>query len=204
MKKLIIAVFSCIIAINVMAKTDAKAKAAPKTAPKPKTAGFQLSLVPEIAIQDRDTVINGVSIGVWNENPSSKFNWQFGFVNGTSGTSTGVQWFVLLPTFYNYAENFTGAQIGWVNYTSDDFVGLQWGVVNITGGDFVGAQLGPVNIVKGSATGFQGGIVNYADSGENLFQLGLVNIIKDNEWFSDFPSDLSRGMVIVNWSFGSD
>ena len=87
MKKLIIIALGCAVAGGVMAES----------------AGFQLSLTPDIAIKDRDTEINGVSIGVWNENPSPKFQWQFGFVNGTTGDSVGVQWLVLLPTFYNYA-----------------------------------------------------------------------------------------------------
>ena len=50
-------------------------------------AGFQASLTPNIAVHDRNTDINGVSIGVWNENPSAKFQWQFGFVNGATGSS---------------------------------------------------------------------------------------------------------------------
>ncbi len=152
-----------------------------------KTAGFQASLTPDIAVQDRTTEINGFSIGVWNENPSPEFQWQLGFVNGTTGESVGVQWFVFLPTLFNYAENHTGAQLGWVNYASESITGLQWGMVNITG------QL----------TGLQLGLVNYAKTAQNGLQIGLVNIIQDNEWFSDFPNDLAKGMVLVNWSFGS-
>ena len=187
MKKLMTVVLGCAIASGAMAKT----------------AGFQASLTPDIAVQDRDTEITGVSIGVWNENPAPKFNWQLGFVNGTTGDSTGVQWFVFLPTFYNYAENFTGLQFGWVNNTSNDFVGWQNGFVNMTFGEFVGFQSGVVNYA-GTMTGFQWGLVNYAKSAHNCLQLGLVNIIEDNAWFSDFPGDLAQGMVIVNWSFGGE
>lgn len=169
MKKFTVLALSCAFASGVMA------------------AGFQASLTPDIAVQDRDTDINGVSIGVWNENPSSKFQWQFGFVNGATGDSTGVQWFVFLPTFYNYAENYTGAQLAVVNYAS---------------GTFTGAQLGMVNVAKSFDGGLQWGLVNYAETAHNLFQLGLVNIIADNNWFTDFPSDLAKGMVIVNWTFG--
>jgi hypothetical protein len=170
MKKLIVVALGCTLASGAIAKT----------------AGFQASLTPDIAIQDRDTEITGVSIGVWNENPGPEFNWQFGFVNGATGDSVGVQWFVFLPTIFNYAENHTGAQLGFVNYTS---------------GDFLGAQLGMVNIA-GTLTGLQWGLVNYAETAQNGLQIGLVNIIEDNEWFSDFPNDLAKGMVIVNWSFG--
>lgn len=170
MKKLMLVALGCAVASGAFA------------------AGFQASLTPDIAVHDRDTEITGVSIGVWNENPSPQFNWQFGFVNGATGDSTGVQWFLFLPTFYNYAENYTGAQIAVVNYAS---------------GDFVGAQIGLVN-VAGNATGLQWGLVNYSSSARNLFQLGLVNIIEDNEWFSDFPNDLAKGFVFVNWSFGGE
>jgi len=163
-------------------------------------AGFQASLTPEIAIQDRDTEINGVSIGVWNENPSPKFHWQFGFVNGTTGDSVGVQWFIFLPTIYNYAENFTGFQSGLVNNTSGNFIGWQNGFVNLTFGEFKGFQSGVFNYA-GSMKGLQLGLVNWAKTGESCFQIGLVNVIEDNKWFSDFPGDLAQGMVLVNWSF---
>jgi hypothetical protein len=164
-----------------------------------KTAGFQLSLTPDIAIQERDTSIKGVSIGVWNENPGSQ--WQLGFVNGATGDSAGLQWFVFLPTIYNYAENYTGAQLGLVNYASGEFTGLQWGAVNIAN-SLTGVQLGIVNCSQSVDGGFQWGLINHAKSAQNLFQLGLVNIIEDNAWFSDFPADLAKGFVIVNWTFG--
>jgi len=163
------------------------------------TAGFQASLTPDIALQDRDTTINGVSIGVWNENPGSQ--WQLGFVNGATGDSAGLQWFVFLPTILNYAENYTGAQLGFVNYTTGDFTGLQWGAVNYAH-SLTGVQWGFANCATSVDGGFQWGVVNYADTAHNLFQLGLVNIINENEWFKDFPNDLAKGFVIVNWTFG--
>lgn len=164
------------------------------------TAGFQLSLTPDIAIQDRDTAIKGVSLGVWNENPGTQ--WQLGFVNGATGDSSGLQWFLFLPTFFNYAENYTGAQVGFVNWTSEEFVGVQLGFVS-GAGDLTGLQWSGVNYAKNTTSGVQLGIVNYTETvSEWAFQLGLVNIIADNEWFKDFPSDLAKGMVFVNWSFG--
>jgi hypothetical protein len=176
-------------------------------------AGFQASLVPEVAIHDRDTDINGVSIGVWNENPSSKFQWQFGFVNGSTGDSVGVKWFVFLPTIYNYAENYKGLSWGLVNYASGNFSGAQWGLVNITGQDFVGVQWGGVNVTMGKFKGFQWGTVNYcgdltglqlglvnwAQRSTSGVQIGLANIIPENEWFSD--GDLGKGFIFVNWGF---
>ncbi len=169
MKKLMIIALGCAVAGGAFA-----------------SAGFQLSLVPEVAIQDRDTEITGVSIGLWNENPGPEFNGQFGVVNGATGDSTGFQWMLFLPSIYNYAENYTGAQLGFVNYASGDFVGLQAGTVNIAG----------------KITGLQWGVVNYAKTARNGMQIGLVNIIADNAWFKDFPGDLAKGMVLVNWSFG--
>jgi hypothetical protein len=166
------------------------------------SAGFQLSLIPDIAIQSRDTEINGVSLGVWNENPSPKFQWQFGFVNGATADSVGVQWFIFLPTIYNYAENYKGGQLAFVNYASGDFTGLQWGFVNYAA-SMTGVQLGAVNVAQ-QATGFQWSVVNYAESAQNLFQLGLVNIIADNPWFSNFPGELAQGFIIANWSFGGE
>ena len=185
MKKLMIVALACAVSSGVMA------------------AGFQMSLTPEIAIQDRDTDINGVSIGIWNENPSPKFQWQFGFVNGATGDSVGVQWWIFLPTIYNYAENYTGAQVGWVNNTKGDFIGLQMAWIGNYAGNLTGAQLGAVNIM-GGGSGFQWGVVNYASTADNLFQLGLVNIIADNAWFKDFPGDFAQGMIIANWSFGGE
>jgi hypothetical protein len=168
MKKLTVVALACALAGSVMAET----------------AGFQLSLTPDIAIQDRDTEIKGVSIGVWNENPGSQ--WQIGFVNGATGESAGLQG-PIFWTIYNYAEDFTGLQWGLVNYASVELTGVQWGAVNVA---------------KAVDGGFQWGVVNYAETANNLFQLGLVNIISDNAWFSDFPGDLAQGMIIVNWSFG--
>jgi hypothetical protein len=177
------------------------------------SAGFQLSLVPDVAIQDRDTEINGVSLGIWNENPSPKFQWQLGFINGSTGESVGVKWFIFLPTIYNYAETYTGLSWGFANYASGDFTGAQWGAVNITSGDFVGVQWGFVNVTAGNFTGFQWGAVNYvkdltglqlgavnwAQHSTSGIQIGFINIIPENEWFAD--GDLAQGMVFVNWGF---
>jgi len=169
MKKLVIVALGCAMVSGAFAKE-----------------AFQASLTPDIAMHDRTTEINGVSIGVWNENPSPEFQWQLGLANGATGDSVGVQWGVFLPTFFNYAENYTGVQLGLVNYASGNFKGLQWGLVNCCN----------------KLTGLQLGTVNHAKTAQNGLQIGLVNIIEDNEWFKDFPNDLAKGMVIVNWSFG--
>lgn len=174
-------------------------------------AGFQLSLTPDIAIQPRTEEINGISIGVWNENPGSQ--WQLGFVNGATGDSAGFQSFVFLPTFYNYVENYTGVQWAFVNYSSGDFVGWQAAFVNWANGSFVGFQSGALNVVAAEMKGFQWGVVNYCEELNGLqlglvnwaqrsvsgVQIGLANIIPENQWFSD--GDLGPGFIFVNWGF---
>jgi hypothetical protein len=177
MKKLIIVAIGSIIATGVMAKT----------------AGFQASLSPDIAVEDPDTRINGVSLNIWGENPQSALT--LGFVNGSTGESKGVS-----VGLFNYAENYAGFHWGFVNYTRGEFAGLQMGPVNIAG-TLNGVQLGWVNIAR-ELSGVQVSWVNYASTVQSGVQVGLVNIIADNSWFSDFPSDLAMGMVFVNWSFG--
>jgi len=187
MKKLLIMALGCVVAAGACAESQP----------------IQFSLTPDIAMHPRETQIKGASIGIWNENPAGT-QWQFGFVNGTSGDSVGIQglpFFVGIPSFYNYAENYKGAQLGIVNYASGDFTGLQWGVVNYAS-TLTGAQIGIVNLTETTTAGFQLGIVNHVRNGNKLLQIGIVNIIEDNESFNNFPNDLSKGMVIVNWSFG--
>lgn len=183
MKKSLVIALGAMVALSSIAETES----------------FQASLTPDIALQDRGTTIKGVSIGLWNENPGSQ--WQIGVVNGATGDSKGLQWGLFLPTILNYAENYTGAQLGLVNYASGDFTGLQWGAINYAK-SLTGVQLGLGNCAGTVDGGFQWGLVNYTESAKNLLQLGLVNIIADNEWFTNFPDDLAKGFVIVNWSFG--
>ena len=160
-----------------------------------KTAGFQLSLTPSIAIQEKETQIDGVTLNIWGENPQRAF--ALGFVNGSTGDSKGFS----IGLLWNYAEDYTGVQFGVVNYASGNFVGWQDAFVNVTQGSFIGFQSGCINYA-GSLTGLQLGFLNYAKTANNGLQIGMINIIQDNEWFSDFPEDLAKGMVFVNWSFG--
>jgi hypothetical protein len=187
MKKLLLVFTGCLLASGSFAKEE----------------GFQLSLTPDAAIQDRDTVIKGVSLGLWNENPGSQ--WQIGLVNGTTGDSQGFQSFIpfiFFPAFFNYADSYTGAQLGIVNWTASEFTGAQLGFVNGAGA-LTGLQWGAVNYSQNTVGGVQLGWINYTETvTEWAFQLGLVNIIADNNWFTDFPEDLAKGFVIANWSFG--
>ncbi len=181
MKKLLMVVFCCALAAGAFAKT----------------AGFQASLTPDIAIHDRDTRINGVSINFVGENPQGGF--ALGFVNGSRDDSLGFSLGVV-----NYAENYKGVQYGFVNIASGTFIGWQggyaWLCVNYAE-SLMGVQTGIVNYA-GKFTGVQVGVVNYAHTVRNGVQIGLVNIMPENTWFQDFPGDLAKGMVFVNWSFG--
>ena len=68
-KKLVLVLFGCLIATGALAETK----------------GFQLSLVPDVAIHSSSTPIKGVSLNVWGENPQNAF--ALGFVNGSTGNS---------------------------------------------------------------------------------------------------------------------
>lgn len=174
---------------------------------------FQASFTPEIAVHDTETRINGFTINFWGENPQSAL--AIGLVNGSSGNSHGFSFLPWIGALLNYAENYTGAHWGWVNFTTGQFVGWQSGLFNYAG-NIVGAQTGVVNyshtvtglqwgIANGCQNlnaGLQLGIANYAKSAQKGLQIGLVNIIPENEWFTEFPDQLATGMVICNWNFG--
>ena len=140
-------------------------------------AFLQLSLTPDVALQSRDTVINGISLNIWGENEQSAF--ALGFVNGSTGHSCGVSWGIV-----NYAESYTGLQIGFVNYVSEQFEGVQLGGVN----------------VAANASGLQWGFINYAENLRGV-QIGFINIVTENPWFDEFPDKLAMVFPIVNWSF---
>jgi len=183
MKKLFF--FVCVVA--VMAFTGmAMAESEP----------FQLSLTPDVAVHDKSTRIEGVTLNIWGENPQSAL--ALGFVNGSTGDSTGLSWGFLI----NYADSYKGVQWAPVNYTKFNFMGWQSGIVNYTEGSTKGLQTGLVNYA-GHLTGLQLGFVNYAERATSAVQIGLINIIPENEWFTGLPEALAPGMVIVNWRFST-
>lgn len=139
---------------------------------------FQASLVPDVAIHSKDTRIEGFALSIWGENPQSAF--ALGFVNGSTGDSRGFSW-----GLFNYADDYKGVEWAWGNYAKGNFVGWQAGLGNYAG----------------RLTGLQLGFINYAERAESGLQIGLINIIKDNEWFNNFPNELAKGMVFVNWRF---
>ncbi len=160
---------------------------------KAEEAAFQLSLTPDVAIHSRTTTIRGVSIGIWSENPQHSFT--LGFVNGSTGESSGFSWALIA----NYAESYKGVQWGLVNVTKTSFVGWQSAWVNYSRGTCTGLQTGLVNIAE-EFKGLQWGTINYADNLRGV-QIGLLNIAVNNPWFKEFPSKLATGFPIVNWSF---
>lgn len=155
---------------------------------------LQISITPEIALYDRSERIEGLVIGIWSENPQTAL--ALGIVSGSTGSSSGLSWSLLL----NYADNYKGIHWAPINYTKHDFLGWQGGFVNYVGGTMKGLQSGTVNYA-GRLTGLQFGLVNYAETAENGVQLGLINIIPQNAWFSELPDALAPGMVFVNWRF---
>lgn len=140
---------------------------------------FNASLTPDIAVESRDTQINGLTLSIYGENPQTSF--ALGFVNGSTGDSAGVQF-----GLFNWGKgNFTGWQSAWVNFCDGKLVGAQTGLFNKCG----------------TATGAQLGFVNWAESGEGLVQIGFANIIEDNGWFENLPEKFATGFVFVNWGF---
>lgn len=175
MRVLVLLLLSLILATPAIAETSdppVKANAPP---------GFQMSLVPDVALHDRTTFIKGFSLSLWGENPQAGFS--LGFVNGTTGSSVGVLW----GWVANYSNDYKGAQIGqFANIAMGTMTGLQWSVFNYA------------EMLKG----LQWGVVNYAKAAESGIQIGFVNIIASNKrWFADFPEKLAPGFVFANWSF---
>ena len=140
--------------------------------------GFQASLTPDIAVHSKTTETSGLTLNIWGESPHHGCT--LGFVNGSTGESSGFTW----GFFANYDESYTGAALAMVNYSKVKFSGLQWGAVNVAN-EFHGLQLG---------------MVNYSVNLRGV-QIGLANIALINPWFNEFPDKLATGFPIVNWSF---
>lgn len=186
MKKFTIGVFSLIAALFFVFSFTSAVHAQSKP--------FQLSLTPDIALHDRDVMIEGLSLNIWGENPQKALS--LGFVNGSTGNSVGFSWGYLL----NYADNYKGVHWSFINYTKGDFLGWQGGFVNYTDQNFKGLQTGLVNYAR-DLKGLQFGFVNFAETAGSGLQLGLINVIKENRWFRDFPDSVAPGMVFINWRF---
>lgn len=161
---------------------------------------FNASLTPDIALCNREDLIEGVTLSIWGENPQTAL--AIGLVNGSVQQSGGISIGIV-----NYAENYAGVHWGVVNYASQDFTGWQGGPIfwiasalNYTEGTLTGVQIGAVNYA-GNLAGVQLGLVNYAGTAAPGVQIGLLNLMPENVWFDNFPNELAPGMVLVNWRF---
>ena len=125
MKKLVLVLLGCLIATGAFAETK----------------GFQLSLIPDVAIHSKTTYIKGASINVWGENPQNAFT--LGLINGSTGNSSGFS----LGLLVNYADSYRGFQIAPINYASR-LQGLQLGLVNMAMTAEEGVQIGVINIIS--------------------------------------------------------
>jgi len=155
---------------------------------------FQLSLTPDIALHDRDTRIEGVSLNIWGENEQSSF--ALGLVNGFKNQSEGAA-----LGLFNYSDGYTGFQLAGINYTNGAMLGWQMGLLDYTVGSMQGIQLGFVNYA-GILKGLQLGLVNYAATAASGIQIGIINVIPSNTaWFTRFPDQIAPVMVLFNWRF---
>ena len=125
MKKIVLVLLGCLIATGAFAETK----------------GFQLSLIPDVAIYSKTTYIKGASLNVWGENPQNAF--ALGLINGSTGNSSGFS----LGLLVNYADSYRGFQIAPINYASR-LQGLQLGLVNMAMTAEEGVQIGVINIIS--------------------------------------------------------
>ncbi len=108
---------------------------------------FQASLVPGIAIYDRNQEIEGFTLSVWGENPQTSL--ALGIINGTADDSAGV-----CLGFINYSDKYKGVQFGAVN-TGHKLHGFQLGFLNFAEDTKTGFQLGFINIIKSNGAWFK-------------------------------------------------
>jgi hypothetical protein len=177
------------------AKTVAKSTAV-KHEPKGnrETRFFNLSAIPNAAVYDSKTRIEGVTLSIWGENEQQSF--AIGIVNGMPGNSGG---FAIGAV--NYTGKYGGVLFGAANWSLDDFVGGALGALNYAGAGMSGVQIGLFNYAA-KMKGLQIGVVNYASAAESGLQIGLVNVISSTtSWFSGFPKTVAPVMIITNWAF---
>ena len=158
------------------------------------TQPINLSLTPDISLQDRSDRIEGLTLSIWGENEQESL--AIGFVNGCCCDSMGLSLGLV-----NYAENYTGVQWGILNTAKGDFSGWQHGAGNHVGGELYGLQTGWLNCA-GHLRGLQLGLVNYTRTAGPGGQIGLLNVIAQNDmWIVDLPEQLAPAMIFVNWRF---
>ena len=201
------------LALTALALTAAAAQA--DTAPGAKA--FNASFwAPDMQMVPASEDIKGVRLQVYGENKNVT-GWDAGFANSVTGDMNGAQWFVFLPTVYNYVggklngaqlgivnqygKEVNGADLGLVNYSraaASELNGAQLGLVNLgCKTDVYGAQLGFVNTAK-SVHGVQLGFVNITENLKGV-QLGLWNQVSSRGWGEFKPLPKVFPFVNVGW-----
>lgn len=158
------------------------------------SAPLQLSLVPGIALCDRYETIEGLTLGLWSENPQSAF--ALGIVNGSSGQSAGLS----LGIFLNYANDYTGVALAPFNYVNGDFCGWQGGLVNYTERFMRGVQIGVANYA-GHLMGVQIGLVNHAATARSGLQISAASLFYEDRWHTGFPDEPAPEAALISWRF---
>ena len=114
-----------------------------------------------------------------------------------------------LSLIYGQCQEFTGLDIGIVDYAGKDFTGIAIGGANLVEDRLYGGQIGPVNWNGNGATewarrscGAQVGLLNYADTFTGL-QEGFVNVANGmfmglQSGFLNFAHDVS-GLQCGYW-----
>lgn len=98
------------------------------------------------ACGNRTKDFSGLQIAVFNQSSGSGAGVQLGVINiAGSKEETGWENGTGIPTLCDYS----GVQIGFFN-SAYNFTGLQIGAINYVDGDFSGVQIGAVNIVASS------------------------------------------------------
>ncbi len=156
-------------------------------------AFFQASLIPDVALRPSTDHINGFALNLWGMNPQHAL--AIGLINGSYGTSGGLSLGAV-----NYAENYTGTQLGLINLTSADLYGAQLGCINYTADICSGLQIGLFNYA-GRLSGLQLGVLNMAAQADHGMQIGLINLLPENQhWFSaGLANEVAPVTVLINW-----
>ncbi len=155
---------------------------------------LQLSVTPDIALFDRTVTVEGLTVGLWSENPQSAL--ALGIVNGSSGQSAGLSFGAVL----NYAGDYKGLELAPFNYVKGDFSGWQLGLVNYTERSMKGVQSGVMNYA-GRLTGLQIGLINYAPTTRSGVQFNAASIFSENRWLTGLPDEPAPVTALINWRF---
>jgi hypothetical protein len=154
---------------------------------------FQASLLPDVAVFPSTDHVGGFTLNLWGMNPQHAL--AIGLINGSYGQSGGLS-----LGGVNYAENYTGTQLGLLNLASADLYGAQIGCINYTADICSGLQIGAFNYA-GRLSGLQLGVINMAAQADHGMQIGLINLLPENRyWFNGgLANEVAPVTVLFNW-----